>query len=442
MPRNVLVFLTDDHAQWCAGAYGHDAVHTPTIDHLAASGTRMANAFCPTPVCSPARASFYTGRLPSQHGVHDHISPDADGQGWLDGETTLPELFGAAGYETALFGKWHCGQPEQDEAFEHAFGVRDADGYRPWYATLDGDRRVTDRALEFLRDGRDADRPFFGVVGYTATHSPWEGNPERLVAPYRETVSVPAEPTYPFGGPSNEGVAAQNWNRNARETRAQYCAAVEGIDAQAGRVLDCLDRQGLREETLVVYTADHGLNLGEHDVWGKGNATRPANALEESVRVPLVWNGPDVRAGQTRREFVDHCDTFAALLDYADIDPPAADRPGRSYRPMVTDAAPVPDWKDVQVGEYGPTRWARSERYKLLRRAYDAPDLLVDLEADLRECRNVLDDPEHADAVERLDATLEATFEELAPLAHDGTDVANLAWHNGGPAWSDATGTE
>lgn len=426
MPENVLLVLTDDHARWCLGADG-DPVHTPAIDHLADTGARMDGAFCPTPVCSPARASLYTGRLPSQHGVHDHVSSDADGRGWLADELTLPELFADAGYATALSGKWHCGQPQQAETFDRAFGVRDADGYRPWYATPDGDRRVTDHALGVLRE---REGPFFHVVGYTATHAPWEGAPERLVEPYRGA-GGPDDESYRFGRPSNE--ATGDWHRRPDETRAQYRAAVEGIDTQVGRLLDELDRQGLREETLVVYTADHGLNLGHHGVWGKGNATRPVNMLEESVRVPLVWNGPGVRAG-SRGEFVDHCDTFAALLDYAGIDPPDRAVHGRSYLPAV-EGAPLEEWRDVQVCEYGPTRMARSPRYKLVRRAYDAPDLLFDLRRDPRETRNAIGEPGHGAAIERLDAAIDAAFEDPP---HDGTDVGSLPYHNGHPAWSDA----
>ena len=109
---NILVFLTDDHGQWLQEAYGNSEVQTPNMSRIARNGVRMNNAFTTCPVCSPARASFFTGRMPSQHGIHDWIEEKTQAYAypWLKGQTLISELLKAAGYNTGLVGKWHCGE--------------------------------------------------------------------------------------------------------------------------------------------------------------------------------------------------------------------------------------------------------------------------------------------------------------------------------------------
>lgn len=148
MPRNILVFLTDDHARWALGCYGNSEVRTPTMDHLAATGVVFDNAYTPSPVCSPARASFFTGRLPSQHGVHDYLAeadPEVRAVDWLSGEVTLARLLRDNGYATALTGKWHLGREESvpdgfDYWYSRSAPVSEASGYEsPWDKTAPRD---------------------------------------------------------------------------------------------------------------------------------------------------------------------------------------------------------------------------------------------------------------------------------------------------------------
>ena len=163
------------------------------------------------------------------------------------------------------------------------------------------------------------------------------------------------------------------------------------IDEGVGRVLDELEAQDERDSTLIVYTSDHGLNLGHHGIWGKGNGSEPLNMLDESIRVPLIFNQPAmIDAGQERGEFVTHCDLHRTLLDFANAAP--ADRggsPGLSCKSCLLDGSR--DWTNRYIGEYGPTRAIRDERFKLVLRGAGGENLLFDLGDDPRETVNLYD---------------------------------------------------
>lgn len=469
MSRNVMVVLTDDHAQWANGCYGNREVETPTIDHLARTGVLMENAFCPTPVCSPARASFWTGRLPSQHGVHDYLGGTASPRHWLEEETNLAELFAAAGYLTGLAGKWHLGggglpargfhywaQHDLTRAMAEAFqlfnGGRPIDtsssrGFSsPWGEAPprfpdDGGHRIVDHAADFLH--RRDDRPFFLYVGFIGTHSPWTANPERLVERYRRCSfdDIPTDTVGRFGVMSDESRLPSR--RNPREALAQYYAAVSLLDEQLGRLLDELADQDVLDDTLVVYTSDHGLNLGQHGVWGKGNGTRPLNFYEESIRIPLVLShaGADLMRGTRRSETVTHLDTFQTLLEWAGVAIPESVRttsglPGRSYLPMLHGSS-VAGWSDDVYCEYGDARMVRTSRHKLIHRARTGRTELYDLVADPRERVDLAADAAHTPVVADLRSRIDAYFGRYDRPETSGLGVWDRPQPNAWPGWVD-----
>lgn len=454
MATNILVVLSDDHAQWALGCYGNEQVRTPSLDYLADTGVVMTSAFTPTPVCSPARASFWTGRLPSQHGVHDYLAEvdqEVNGYPWLHREVTLAQLLHEAGYTTGLVGKWHLGQP-----------ARRPPGFDSWYSLAapvprpfavdtpwppsppprgGGYNRhsIADHAVAFLR-GRPRERPFFLFVGPFATHSPWSGHAERLVAPYRraELRGAPRDSSYPFGRLASESLYSSR--SNPRETWAQYYAAVSEIDEQVGRILDELEVQGLREETLVVYTADHGLNLGHHGIWGKGNGTRPYNMLEESIRVPLILHQPGtLLGGQRRDEFVTHCDLFSTILDHVGLVPPPrpSPYPGRSFRNQLRGISEA-NWPQIVFGEYGTLRMARTRRHKLIVRYPQGSTELFDLVQDPRETTDLTCSPEHEAVLHDLTNRLDVYFAAHEEPESSGLRVNERPRHNSEEAWRDA----
>lgn len=451
---HILVIMTDDHGQWASGCYGNSEVQTPTLDYLAATGVRMQNAFTPTPVCSPARASFFTGRLPSQHGIHDWLSEaeqEVREQHWLEGEQNIAQILAERGYQTALVGKWHCGNGQQTQpgfAYWFSFGHRQGEHRGTHTYWHNGQPReitgystsvVTDYALDFLNT-RDPARPFFLFVGYVATHSPWRDHPERLVARYRHCTfrDIPQDVAYPFGAIVSHPTPATP--DSCRESQAQYYAAVHEIDEQVGRIVDYLVAQGLSEQTLLVYTADHGLNCGQHGIWGKGNGTRPLNMLEESIRVPLLFHGhAALYPGLVRAEFVDHCDLFQTLLDYAGVslaDDVVAGRryPGRSYRALLQGKAII-DWKTEVYGEYGNLRMIRTRTHKLVRRYPAGPCELFDLSIDPRESINLFAEPAQQSLIEELTERIEQFFAGHEEAERSGLRVRELPRHNAVEDW-------
>ncbi len=288
---------------------------------------------------------------------------------------------------------------------------------------------------------RDPDKPFFLFVGHFATHSPWTGHPERLVQQYRECDfdDIPDDTMYRYGRPTAEALYATRTDR--REALAQYYASASVIDEQVGRIVDELDAQGLREQTMIAYTSDHGINASHHGLWGKGNATYPYNMLEESIRIPLIVNAPgSVLPGQRRSEPATLCDLHETVLDYAGIGTTDDERarlkpPGRSLVPLCR-AQAVPDWPDAVFGEYGDLRMIRTPGYKLVRRYRgERRGELYDLEADPRETTNVIDDPGYADVEAALDARLEKFFAEYSEPEASGLRVAELPRHNRDEDW-------
>ena len=445
---NIVLFLTDDHGAWALGCAGHPEIRTPNLDRLASGGVRFTDATTPCPVCSPARACLMTGRTPSQHGIHDWLGPEqSEERDWLANEQTLPEFLHDAGYWTALSGKWHLGSPwTTPRGFDRCFSFgsqyphignirchRDDERLE-----LQGNRGdiITDEALAMLRD-RPADKPFFLNVGYVATHSPYqeEAHDPAIVETYRDATfeGMPRD-TPPHPWHKNEGLAGGDLhNQEAIKSRWRgYFAAVTQIDRDVGRLLDWLETEGLAENTLVVYTSDHGCALGHQGFWGKGNSTRPLNMYEVSLQVPLLARGPmpGWNDGLVRETSVDQYDLFQTLLHAADVKPPTGrDYPGDSFLD--------PAWQrpGPRFGEYGDLRMIRTDRHKLVHQHWNpAASELFDLQEDPHE-RSPLDDPPLRD---RLLAQLQAWYAEHEDPAKSGLNVKSLPQHNSGAeAWRD-----
>lgn len=450
---NLLVFLTDDHGQWASRCYGTPALHTPSLDWLATTGARFPNAYTPCPVCSPARASFWTGKIPSAHGIHDFLF-HREHPG-ITGQSHLGDQLQAAGYRTALCGKWHCHakgetpQPGFDFWFSQWEGTNARFGNQPF--SDQGERRdfhghqapiITDTAIRFLREhqAQEESQPFFLFVGYTETHSPFKSLPERLVAPHRLQDPLPIEREAFADAHGIPGTPAPEDETAFREQLAQYFASVEMIDEQVGRILDELEGQGLLDDTLIVYTSDHGHMNGQHGLLNKGNATTPQNFPEESIRVPLLIRPAGGAPTQTPELRVDHCDLHATLREAAGLAlEPQPGSPGRSFLATLQGETPL-DWRGDQFGDYGNARMIRSaEGFKLIRR-YPGPngqfpDEFYDLTVDPRETRNLIADPTYEEQMQALDDRLHEWFMAHEVEGCEGTGVGEREPFNTNEPW-------
>ncbi len=446
---NIIVVFNDDHGSWAVGPYGNRQVHTPTLDYLSSQGVTMLNAFTPTPVCSPARACFLTGRLASQHGLHDYVAgaPEFRDTRWLTGHKLISEHLARAGYRVGLSGKWHLGRDYEvypgfhdwfaldgsypvNHGGEHGFSVNGKIETLSGYKT----QIITDRAVSFLR-AQDRTQPFFLFVGYTATHSPWSDHPERLVERFRGMdLENNNAAIFPYGRPSDETAFFDL--RNWRELLAQYYAAIAGLDEGVGRILDELDALSLRDDTLIVYTSDHGLCGGHHGLWGKSNSTQPVNFVEESIRIPMIFNGPDLFPAQRRLEFVDHLDLYQTLMDFALGAPESAsDVPGRSFARMLKGQDAQLDWKAAQFCEFGNARMIRTAWHKLVWYSESDRVQLFDLRADPGETLDVSGEPKNAQRVTNMKKALDGHFGRFEVSEKSGLNVYDLPNPNFRESW-------
>jgi len=429
-PRtNVVFFMTDDHGAWAMGAYGCRDMHTPNLDRLAAEGARFTRGYACTPVCSPSRLTYLTGRIPSTHGVQDWLRPvdsfGAKSRAFLDGRPTFTEILAQHGYTLGMTGKWHMGHDEKAQrGFTFWATVPGGGGpYRDPVFVKNGAEvkttgyktdLVTDFALEFIDQNKE--RPFFLYVPYYAPHTPFDYQPEPYRQPYQRS-TFPCFPTTPVHPWQNKGLRAHHLSRASMHA---YSALITGVDANVGRILERLERLGLRQNTLIVFTADQGWNAGHHGVWGKGNGTWPFNMYEESIRVPLIWNHPGrIRPGQVLQPMVSSYDFFPAILDYLGVVAPRDPRRvGRSYAGFVRGRPP--SWRNRLYFEYSNVRALRTENLKYVERTQEWPSELFDLEADPGETRNVIDDPAYRAQLKTLRGELADLFRQAgAPALAD-----------------------
>ncbi|MEZ6067459.1 MAG: sulfatase-like hydrolase/transferase [Planctomycetaceae bacterium] len=296
-PRpNILFLLTDDQAPWALGLAGHPHAVTPQLDRLFQSGAYLPNSFTVTPVCSPSRASLMTSRYGSELGITDWIHPKNEPDLGLDPATPVwPILLQAAGYQTALFGKWHLGTQDRfhptEFGFDEFLGMREG-GASPRNPTLEVNGQMqkvhgfppdifTDEAIRWLRLRDPKASPFCLCVHYREPHAAWLPVRDEDWEPFASL-----DPQVP-----NPDVPNLDVERVKKMTR-EYLASLHSVDRNVGNILDELERLDLADNTIVIYTSDHGYNMGHNGIWHKGNGHWVVTDPPRPPRTSHVVSGP------------------------------------------------------------------------------------------------------------------------------------------------------
>lgn len=416
---NILFLLPDQLRHDYLGCYGADFLSTPAIDGLAARGTRYETAISPVPVCVPARASMISGQSAVANGVIDNLS-------WLRpdrhelGIETWPELLSRAGYRTAAIGKMHFYPWDIAEGFKHRIIAEDkrhvaveddyhaallSRGYRKQHARemrgyydnkgacicdlpddLQVDRWVANRTVDYL-DRLDDDRPFAIMVGFPGPHCPYDP-PEAALAgidPSRLPLPLPQtdESRYHLEGciagyrrPWADLDYSTLSDEQITAIRHHYAASVQRLDEDVGSILEALRQTGRLENTIVVFSSDHGDYLGDFGLMGK------AYFHEPSVRVPLIvadFRAPEARTSSAQASLLD---LYPSILDWAGLEVPRhAD--GQRLESLGEDR--------IITGISNLGMMARSPTHKLVRYATGV-EALFDLVADPHEQSNVITD--------------------------------------------------
>lgn len=419
-PPNIIYIMTDQHSANALSCAGNPDVETPNIDRLAARGVSFSNAYCALPLSGPSRAAMFTGYTPSAVGMQENGTRMPDSLQ----SRTMGNLMEQAGYDNGYSGKWHVNTNSLPAA--RAFGFENLHGHN--------DYGLAEAAVEFMQRDHGG-KPFFLVASFDNPHNICEyARGQKL--PFAEVREVPLDscPNLPRNFLINpydadilrwerersyrlyptKGYTADDWRRY----RHAYFSLIRHVDAEVGKIVDAIDSLGLWDNTVVIFTSDHGDGQGAHQ-WNQKTAL-----WEETANVPLIVCAPGNKknAGAVSQALVNNgVDLMPTVLDWAGADTPAWCK-GRSLRYAVKDPA-APSAADYVVCETvfaqtgGTNGWAlRTPRYKyVLYEAGANREMLFDMENDRLEMTNLAVESRYKPIVEQHRALLRQWMEENLP---------------------------
>lgn len=438
-PPNLVFILTDNQGAWTLGCYGNPDIRTPHIDQLAADGIRFTRALSSNPVCSPTRATFLTGLMPSQHGIHTPLSPvfmmGPRACTPLADFTSLGEVLRDAGYTCGLSGKWHLGD-----------NLRPSAGFTFWITKPEGSTQEfydqpiiehgkiriesgyttdlwTRKGIEFLEQNRD--RPFFLYLAY---NGPYSLNHKMMLAPARNRHAAYYKDRRFTGFPVDAMHPWQYHNKefhNRQAAMERLAAETSGVDDGVGEIVAALRRLGLDENTLVVYAADQGWMGGQNGIWGMGDHTRPFGAHELMMKIPLIFRQPGrIPGGQVSDRIVSNYDFLPTVLSHLGHGSrmPRQNSPGRDFSALLQGRSI--DWEDVMFYEMENTRAIRTANWKYVARQPNGPFELYNMVVDPHERFNLFGQPGTAPKRAELAERLDAFFSKYSDPKYD-------VWKNG-----------
>ncbi|MCF7567865.1 sulfatase-like hydrolase/transferase [Sabulilitoribacter arenilitoris] len=443
---NIIFLFSDDQSFKDVNALGNPEVITPTMDKLVEEGTTFTHTYnmggWNGAICVASRAMIISGRsVWRAQQISGNYSKNED----LD--KTWPRLMETAGYETYMTGKWHV-QAKPDSIFNHVGNVLRGmpfdtpEGYnrplnkndtlwKPWKKEFGGywkggkhwSELVKDDALSFIDNAAKRDKPFFMYVAFNAPHDPRQ-SPKKYVDMYPlDSVSIPQSfmPEYPFAEEMGAGKKLRD-ERLAPFPRTEYAVKVNKqeyyaitthLDDQIKEIINSLEKKGLKENTYIIFSSDHGLAIGEHGLLGK------QNMYDHSVRVPLMVVGPNIPKGKKIDADIYLQDIMATSLDIADVKKPEYIE-FNSFLDLVSDKQAKSRYKSIYgVYKKGSQRMIRKDNYKLILYPKAKQMLLYNLNEDPLELNDLAKDAENLDKIKSL-------FIDLIQLQKEKGDALDL----------------
>ncbi len=434
-PQNLLVIMSDEHSRKVLGCYGDPIVHTPHLDALARRGTRFSQAYTSSPICVPARASFAVGKYVHQIGFWDNADPyDGSTQSWH-------HLLRERGHNVTSIGKLHFRSTDEDNGFtEEILPMHVVDkkgdligllrdplaprGHAKKLAATAGpgestyttyDRAIAAQAQIWLREKaqQNKDKPWVLFVSFVAPHFPLTAPPEHYYRYADQKLPMPKlhqRPDSNFHPYVRDYAACIDYgayfedDSHVHRALASYYGLCSFLDEQIGKVLGALTDAGLDSSTRVVYTSDHGDNLGVRGLWGK------STMYEESAGCPMIIAGEGIPQGHTCDRPVGHIDVYPFILDAVGEKLPVGDNhPGISLARFANDE-PINRDLLVEYHATGSVAGAFTVRHGKFKYTYYIahPPELFDLEQDPEELTNLASDPGHAAQLAECDRALRA----------------------------------